>query len=396
MTLFRKFYDTAAPETPSIASIMAKNGVLNSSETPVAQPVNLNTEKKEEHKQPDVNPPAATAKETPIAEKTPESPAPKEELKPEAPKKEEPPVKIPSWQEVLKTQQPDSILRELGFDEDTAKFLNGKKGLDKKLINFLTHWEQNGDVTRYLEEANTDYDKMSAENLHRLQLKRDYPKATDKQLDILFKKEVLEAHKLTEAFSDEEADEGRELLAVKAEKLRDKFKAEQENYLVPKAPEKVDDEKADLEQHKQYFESYKNTISGNQSLKGLLTKNTYTIGDGEDAFNLPLNNANESVDRLFNVIARQISIGEITDKELAQVNDEYIENQILIDQFAQNPKAFIKQIAEHYTTVGGRKIIAPIESAKKPTGDQPAKAEEGTLTPAAAAAKHGKLVSGGY
>lgn len=396
MQLFRKFYDVAAPEAPSIATIMANSGSLNHPDIQGTIP-QVSTEKKEEQ-QPPATTNAATASELPKAESgTPESPAPLNTAPtPEPPKKEEP-VKAPSWQEVLKQQQPDIILKELGFDDDTASFLKGKKGLDKKFINLLTHWEQNGNLDRYLQEANTNYEKMSAEDVMRLQLQREYPKATPKQLDILFKKEVLESYRLTDAFTEEEANEGRELLAVKADKLRDQFKAEQENYLTPKPPEKKEDVEAEVQKvaDKQLYDSFKNTFDNHPVLRELATTNSYVIGEGDEVLNFPLSNPKESVNELLNLIATHISTGQITKDYLSKIDDNYIKNRILIGEFARNPSAFINKIAEHYKTVGGKKVIEPIENASIPGSNTPAKAELPPATAAAAMAKGGRIISGG-
>ena len=134
-----KFFDTNVPDTgaasaaPSIASLMAKSGVVNSSDTPVATPISIPEKKEETAQTAPATVPAESAKtEAPAATVTPESPKPAEAVKPQ---KEET-VKVPSWQEVLKSQQPDTILKELGFDDKTVGFLKGKKGIDEKLLNF--------------------------------------------------------------------------------------------------------------------------------------------------------------------------------------------------------------------------------------------------------------------
>jgi hypothetical protein len=391
MNLFRKFYDTAAPDQPSIASIMATQGVRNETSTPIAKEAIITPEKKEETQRP--APSAATASEPAKADPLTDSPKP-EGLKPEEAKKEEP-VKVPTWQEVLKSQQPDIIFKELGYDEDTAKYLTGRKGIDKKMLNFLTHWETNGDVNRYLQEASTNYDKMSAEDVMKLQLRREYPNATQKQLDVLFKKEILEAYKLTDAFSEEEAEEGRELLAVKADKLREGFKKDQENYLMPKAPEKKDDFEAEQAADKKLFDLAKSNIENNSLVKNLLKESKYTIGDGEDAYNLPLAHVNEAIENLLNNITQGIVLDQIKEADLAKFDDNYIHDYLMAYEFRKDPKSFIKKLSEHYITIGGKKIIDPIQNAKKPDSGTTSSFEAAPKTPAEAMAKQGKLVSGG-
>mgnify|MGYP000877031768 CR=1 FL=1 len=44
-----------------------------------------------------------------------------------------------TWQEVLKSQQPDQVLKELGFDDKTVKIFQKLKGFDK--IDFFSNLE---------------------------------------------------------------------------------------------------------------------------------------------------------------------------------------------------------------------------------------------------------------
>lgn len=395
--LFRKFFDTNAPESgaasaaPSIASLMAKHGVLNNSETPVATPIN--TEKKETPAPASEAPPAmgtATAESGKS-----ESPSLTEEKK-EVPQKEEP--RQVSWQEVLKSQQPDTILKELGFDEKTVGFLKGKKGLDEKMLNFLAHWEaNNGDVTKYLQELTTDYTKMPATEVMRHQLRREYPKATDKQIDVLYKKQVLDNYKLDpNLYSDEEVAEGQLLIEAVAEKHRDQFVNEQQQFLIPKPTPKEEEPDLEAQEAKSLFDSYAKNINEQSSIKELLNSKAILIGDGDEKYNLPVPFAEEIVEDIVNTLATNIHLGRLNKDNISRITPEVIQNEIMSRAFSKNPQAFISAIAEHYKTIGSKKIIEPLENAS-PTGtSQAAKSEVAESSPAAAMAKGGRIVSGGY
>jgi len=82
----------------------------------------------------------------------------------------------------------------LGYDENSVSFVKELKELDPKMVKFLDTWKNNGDALQdYLKEAATDYATMPSEDVMRHQLREEYPKASEKQLEILFRKEVIES-----------------------------------------------------------------------------------------------------------------------------------------------------------------------------------------------------------
>lgn len=395
-----KFFDTNVPDTgaasaaPSIASLMAKSGVVNSSDTPVATPISIPEKKEETAQTAPATVPAESAKtEAPAATVTPESPKPAEAVKPQ---KEET-VKVPSWQEVLKSQQPDTILKELGFDDKTVGFLKGKKGIDEKLLNFYSHWESNnGDVTKYLKELTTDYSKMPAEEVMRHQLREEYPKATEKQIDALFKKQVLDAYKIDpNLYTEEEVAEGRLLIEAIADKHRDKLVADQQNFLLPKPSEKTAEPDPQELARQQEVQEYQKYMQEHSYTKGLFTNNKITIGEGEEAFNFPINpteiseilfDSNKWAENFF--VANQLPDGST--KYLPDVEKQY-----LVAAIIKHGKSFLDEYAKHSRALGAKAAIEPLENAAPPAGGQPAKAEAAVNNPAAAMAKGGRIVSGG-
>lgn len=189
----RKFFEADAPVQTggfaSIAEAMARQGVKNETENVVATPINI-PEKKEEPKaeEPTV---AATADVSSGGEQvipdTPSQPKVEEQIPQEPQKVAAEQVKQPTLQEVLKSQQPDAVLKALGLSDKEIGLLNELKGFDKVdyFANFVREWKANGNVNGYLKELTTDYGKMSAEDLMRHQLQAEYPKATPQQLEAL-------------------------------------------------------------------------------------------------------------------------------------------------------------------------------------------------------------------
>lgn len=390
MVYIKKFYDTATTEsgggtesavleqpkteikeTPkeSFAEAMAKGG-FRSTDSKAEKPI-VNTEKKEEPK-------AVESEVKKVDTTTPsnEAKANSESLPPTE-KKEEAEVKPiaqsatteKSWQEVLKGQQPNNVLKELGFDDKTVQLIQDLNKFEKKefFYNLFNEWKNKGDLKSYLNELSTDYTKMQPEEVMRHQLREEYPKASEKQLDALFKNEVVKAYNLDSEDPDE-VEEGKMLLEAKADKYRDTLVERQQTRLFPQVPEPPPIEPDNSAQEaEQKFEAYKSTINKDPYSEKVFEKKQIVIGKGEDKWVMPVD-----PDALKNIILTDDgwnstinNIDKNADGTVKSVTPK-VKEQILIAAFAQNPEKFINDLAQHYLSIGGKKAIEPIDNAKQP------------------------------
>jgi len=401
--MIRKFYDpqvAEAPaevqtERPSIASLMATKGVMNTTDSPVATPIEITNPVKE----PEPAAPATTDSNAEIVT-TKEAP-PKEEPKAAEPQKAAEPIKVPSWQEVLKEQQPDTILKELGFGDKAIRLANKLKGFEKIdfFNNLLNTWETNGNVNGYLEQLTTDYSKMSAEDVMRHQLKQEYPKASDKALDAIYEDEVVEKYKLDpDKFSEAEVERGRLLLEAKADKFRDSLIQNQQQYLFPKPPEAKPHEPDKTEQEdKQAFETYKSQVSDSSYTKDIVANGKIKIGDGDEAFYFPVK-SDELIKTLLDDDEwqeTQFNIERNPDKSIKSYSPK-VEHQLLTAAVAKYGMVFMNEYAKHFKAIGGKTLSDSIDNAKPPENGIPAPTEAAPTSAAEAMAKQGTLNSGGY
>lgn len=379
-------------DAPSIASLMATSGVkLNEGFSPAATPAPVE-DKQEAPQGPENNgtqaaPAAAPVEPTNLpqnAEKAnPETPTPQPNETPATPQKEEP-AKVPTWQEVLKSQQPDAIMKEVfGFDDESVKLVNAFKE-NPQIKAFLQHWVNKGDVVEYLQELTTDYSKMPAEDVLRQQLKQEYPRASDKQLQALFKSEVLSRYKLDpDLYSPEEIEESIELMNARADKYREQMVANQQKYLMPKAPEpKTDNVEDQQSQIAQAIEKFKSQVLEDTSVKNILTNKFITVGEGEEKVNIPLANPEQSIALLYDNAAWAKAMQTTDGKpDLAK--------QSLVAAFVSDPAAFLKEYGKFYLALGGKKAIEPLENASGTKPAEPSKSETSSSNPASAMAKSG-------
>lgn len=406
MNLLRKFYDAAleepatqiATEQPSIAELMAKHGVQNSSAEPIAQPIEK-LEKKEETNEVKEETPVATTTDPVKTELVkPESPAkeePKEESKPQ--KVDEAPPKVQQWQEVLKSQQPDTVLKELGFDEKTVSILNELKGFDKidYFTNFVKSWKE-GKADSYLKELTTDYLKMSPEEVMRHQLREEFPKATEAQLNVLYKNEVVKKYNL-DSEDDDEIKEGQLLLEAKADKYRDTLVERQKEKLLPPVPEP---KAAEPDPHEEAVKNEQNrirkNIEDNPYTKSILSSKELIIGEGEDEIKFPID-ADSVLDLVINGEPTgdySFNIERNPDKSIKSLTPK-VEHQILVQTVNKYGMEFIHEIVKKAKALGGEKAIKPIENAKPPEKTNASPSETAPKSPAEAMAKQGRLNTGG-
>jgi len=401
MTTIRRFFDIAPTEPAgavNIAEAMAKYGVKNDSTEPVATPIPIEakTEPVPEEK---VVTPAETATELQTTETVKEEPqqVQKEVVVTPAPAIPESQPKPPTLQEVLKIHQPQSVLNELGYDDKTVQLLNKVKGFDPKVLGLIEAYE-NGTHIDYLRELTTDYSKMSAEDVMRHQLKQDYPKASDAQLQILYEDEVLDKYKIDpDKYSEAEVERGKMLLEAKAGKYRDDFATRQQQYLVPKAPEPKAEEPNNMEaEANQKFVEYKNKFTEDQYTRSVFSNKKISIGEGADQFNYPVEPDDlikvlYSSDGWMDATSKKVENGDGTTSFVPNV-----EHQILIGAVAKYGKVFLDEYAKHYKSIGGKSVVADIENAKEVDTTKTSTPDAAPKSAAEAMARGGVYNSGGY
>lgn len=379
------------PSTPSIASLMATQGV-STSEGFAADlpPVNIEpTATAPAEAAPVLDAPSATPATDATA--TPEVPPATEEPTVAVPAPiDAPAAEVPTWQEVLRKQQPHDVLKELGYDDNTVDFLRELKGVDPKMVAFFQYWkENNGDVSAYVKELSTDYKAMSAEDVMRHQLQREFPEANERTLNLLFQKRVREYN--LDSDDPEEAEDGRLLLEAETQKVRRELIAEQEKKLFPKPPQKTEPSvDPALAAAEQTFGAYKQKVDASPAAQSLLKNGKLELGDY--GFHYPLPNAEGIVKNLTDVLQTYIAVGKMTPENIGQFSEAFIQDQLLIGAFSQNPKAFLKEFSQHLKSLGEKEVINTIDNVKTPDNSLPAPSETQPRTAAEAMAKSGVIV----
>jgi hypothetical protein len=299
-----------------------------------------------------------------------------------------------NWEESIKSQQPQAILKALGYDDSAISFIQGLQGIDPKMVGFLNTWKEGGNVQEYLQEASKDYSQMPAEEVMRHQLRNEYPKASEAQLDVLYKKEIVEKYNLG-SFDDDEANEGKLLLEAKADKYRDGLIESQKQKILPSGSQYSESQRQQQEEVEKLTQSVINSFQENPYTKEVLSKNSITFGEGNEKFTFPIDakavtdlaiNGDVNGDLMFDKIQKD---GEETYVPKAQ-------HQMLVATVNKYGEKFITELAKHYKSLGSKAAIEPIENARPIENRSSSNATQEPTSVAGAMAKYGQLQSGGW
>jgi hypothetical protein len=399
--MIRKFYDmgtadgSSAPtetqqsQPESIASIMAREGVKSSSSDEPYAPVTVRDTRYDREEE-STRSTAAPANDYDNASRNDES---NRETSQSSDGNY-------NWSEnydlssILSRESPENVLRAMGYDDKSISFVQELKSLDPRMLGFFETWKSGGDVKTYLEEASRDFNQMSAEDVMRHQLRADYPKATEAQLDVLYKKEIVEKYKLN-SYDEDEVAEGKLLLEAKADKYREQLAETQKEKILPSSSEYSEQQMQEQRAIAEYTNMVIKDFSDNPYTRDVFSKNAITIGEGTDKFVFPVD-GKEIADLVIN--------GDVTgdlmfDKKQGNDGSEMLipkaEHQLLVATVNKYGQKFITELAKHYKSLGSRAAIEPIDNARPSNRTTPSYSESEPTTIAGAMAKYGRVSSGG-
>jgi hypothetical protein len=188
------------------------------------------------------------------------------------------PVREPTTEPEPTPPNPDDLIRErLGLTVEQIEnlkteyeSLKGKPVVDDPelipdddfLKNFVKTYKRNGDVTAYLEAMTTDYDKMSAEQIVKYEVRKANPGLSDR----LIQRKVNDYMRQNFGFQDEfesEEDEAdfQELLRVYADQKKAELKENQKKFQIPERKEQVVEDDGAVERFTQFVEDHPTTKS---------------------------------------------------------------------------------------------------------------------------------------
>jgi len=371
----------AAPAEPmSAAAAMATSGRISNSNTPAPEPV----AKPEPAATPSPEPPPVPA------EPATQPAAPKVDTPPAQPS--QPQAQAPTLTEFLKSHKPDTILKELGYDDKVIGFISDAKGIDDKMLSFLNDWKSGADLKPRLEALTTDFTKMSAEDVMKYQLRQQNPELSGTDFERLFQRRVLDRYKIDPAlYTEQEVADGKVDLSIDSKPVREALTNWQQSVLLPKAPEPQPAVASPQVDQAQQVEAFRTQLGSAPIVQNLLQTKILSIGEGADVFNMGVTEPSQIIDILASPEAWaanfydkvELPNGEITH----QLNTQKL---LLTGAVAKDPIGFINNLGKHFKALGAAGVNALIENASPPSGTPSGPADQ-PKTAAEAMAKQGKF-----
>lgn len=244
----------------------------------------------------------------------------------------------------------DSLLASLSEEKSEPQF---KDDYIKKAVEY---YEKNGTLLPFLEATKADYDGMSAEELVRHNLRKEYSELSDSAFERLYKQEVINKYKLDEdEFTDDEIELGKQLLQRDANRIRTSLVQEREQFLQAQ-------QEAVPEEQTNFQEEWSNTVMQNSYTDNLLKDKSISIDVDGEAFNYEVDNPQSMIDmtvdnsKFFNLFLDKN--GEV------DLNKWY-----KVVAFAMEPDTYDRSLVNHGKTYGVSQVEQELknpDTAKAP------------------------------
>lgn len=276
-----------------------------------------------------------------------------DEPTPTVPIIESTPIVPISWKEAIKGVDKKEAAKELGIT-DFALELND-------------YMERGGSAADYINAKGIDWGSVADVDLIVSDMKKEFPKATDQQLQRM----IAKKYNQTEFAEDEDKEDGLLLLERDANKLRQEKISQQQSFKIPDAiiPETIKTQqdfdlqmKAAQEQHQKEQEQIIQFYQNSEATKNLMTSKRVAIDLGDNGkFNFKIDKPE--------LVTEAITNAEVWQKLTSTPQGEPdVLKQQLISLFAFNPQKFASELVNFGKSLGEEKFVVEGQNAKKPNG----------------------------
>lgn len=233
------------------------------------------------------------------------------------------------------------------YEERVQRKHNFKDDFIKGVVDY---YERTGDLTPYLQAKIIDFNKISDEEIMRVNLRDQYSNLSDKAFDRLYKQQIVDKYKLdADEYGEEDYELGKELLSAEAAKVRQAYVEWQNNFV---APEPQESEPDNSEEILQYFEQ---EVRSNEFTKNVLDGRRIAIKTQDGEFNYEIPSAKDMVDmtidndRFFRQFANESG------------NLDYAKWYKTV-AYSQNPEMFERALINYGKTLGRSEVTKEIKN----------------------------------
>ena len=259
---------------------------------------------------------------------------------------------------------------------------------DDFIKNAVAYYNENGTLNPYLEATAVNFTEMGDEQVMRYNLKKNNPTLSDRAIERLYQRDVINKYSLDQdKFEEDEVELGKELLKADADKLRNTFVDEQKKFIEPV----VSETKEKAENQKIERSEWESTVKTNKTTKDVLDNKRILISFKDETFSYEVDNPQElqemTIDnnKFFNLFSD------------GQGNVDF-DKWYRVLTYAADPETYEQSLISHGIGLGQEKVVKDLKNPSKVTkgqkspGRQPDNPIEGLMNAIAKGSSEVKII----
>tara|TARA_R110002050_G_scaffold193543_2_gene328567 strand:+ start:6459 stop:7610 length:1152 start_codon:yes stop_codon:yes gene_type:complete len=296
-------------------------------------------------------------KEEPVSEPEGEEPKEEEEENKEIGKPDELFSKLDSISKELSGGKAETL--EDFFDEyKRMRDSSDTQFKDDFIKNAVEYYNANGSLTPFLEASSVNYEEMSDEKVMRRNLVNEHPTLSDKAIERLYQRDIVQKYSLDEdKYDEDEVELGKELLQADASKLRKTFVDEQKEFT---APQKTEESKVDQEE---IVSKWTETVSTSESTKSILENKSILVDYNGDKFSYEV----EDPKKLEEMTVDNNKFFDLFKDDKGSVD---FDKWYRVLAYATDPDVYDSSLISHGQELGQEKVVSDLKNPSKPTKAQ--------------------------
>lgn len=221
---------------------------------------------------------------------------------------------------------------------------------DDYIAKAVAYYEENGDLTPFLEATKFNYDDMSDEQVLRKKLRDNYKGLGNEAFERKFQRYM-------ENNFDPDEDESvrSELMRFEAKKVREELKAKQQDFLNIEPKAKTETPEVDQQEE---LKKWKGIVEADESVKSLKQEKALKIKYGDEEFTYEIGDADSIVEQA--VDSNKFWSNFATEKNGEPSVD--ISKFTKVATYASDPEAYEKRLIEFGKSLGKENVIDELEN----------------------------------
>jgi hypothetical protein len=237
---------------------------------------------------------------------------------------------------------------------------------DDFIKDAVEFYNKTGSLTPYLEATSLNFEEMTDEKIMRHNLKSQNPTLSDRAIERLYLRDIINKYSLdADRFDEDEVELGKELLKADADKLRKTLVDEQKNFIQPESkPE--DNSEAEAQQT-----AFIENVNTNKITRDLLENKRILVDYNDQSFSYEIENPEQLKDMALD-----------STKFFALFQDEKgtidFDKWYKVASYALDPETYNQSLISHGVGLGQEKVVKDLKNPSKVTKSSPQYKEPAT------------------